>query len=91
MDRNKIRSGNKIQNGDDRKFSRLTSCLVIQPLAIGILGIIGCFVAIMGMAAMSIASAKSQNAYCFFRISTEPPKRLLDHRIFGHTHHWSHS
>ena len=26
----------------------------------------------------------------FFRISTEPPKHLLDHHIFGHTHHWSH-
>ena len=27
----------------------------------------------------------------FFRISTEPAKRLLDQYIFGHTHHWSHS
>ena len=26
----------------------------------------------------------------FFRIINEPPKRLLDHHIFGHTHHWSH-
>ena len=25
----------------------------------------------------------------FFRISTEPPKRLMNHHIFGHTHHWS--
>ena len=47
MDRNKIRSGDKIQNGGDRKVFMLTSCLVIQPLAIGILGIIGCFVAII--------------------------------------------
>ena len=38
---------------------------VIQPPAIGILGIIGCFVAIVGTAAVSIVSAKSQNAYCF--------------------------
>ena len=65
MDRTKIRSGDKIQNGGDRKFCRLTSCLVIQPLAIGILVVIGCFVAIIGTAAMSIASAKSRNAYCF--------------------------
>ena len=65
MDRNKIRSGDKIQNGGDSKFYRLTSCLVIQPLAIEIPGIIGCFVAIIDMAAMSIASAKSQNTYCF--------------------------
>ena len=27
----------------------------------------------------------------FFRISSGPPKRLLDQYIFGHTHHWSHS
>ena len=39
--------------------------LVIQPLAIGILGVLGCFVAIIGMAAVSIVSAKSRNAYCF--------------------------
>ena len=26
----------------------------------------------------------------FFRISTEPHKSLLDHHIFGYTHHWSH-
>ena len=65
MDRNKIQSGDKIQNGCDRKFCRLTSCLLIQPLAIRILGIIGCFIAIIGMAAMSIVSAKSWNAYCF--------------------------
>ena len=25
----------------------------------------------------------------FFRISTEPPKHLLDQYICGHTHHWS--
>ena len=50
------------------------------------LGVIGCFVAITGTAAVSIVSAKSRNAYCFFRISTEPPKRLLDHHIF-----WSHT
>ena len=42
--------------------------LVIQPLAIEILGVmlIGCFVAIIGTAAVSIVSAKSRNAYCFF-------------------------
>ena len=62
MDRNKIQSGDKIQNGSDCKFCRLTSCLVIQP---GILGITGCFVAIIGTAAVSLTSAKSQNAYCF--------------------------
>ena len=40
---------------------------------------------------------RSVNSLCqitecllFFRISTEPPKCLLDHHIFGHTHHWSH-
>ena len=38
---------------------------VIQPPAIGILGIIGCFVAIVGTAAVSIVTAKSRNAYCF--------------------------
>ena len=78
MDRNKIRSGDKIQNGSDCKFCMLTSCLVIQPLAIGILGVIGCFVDIM--AVVSTASAKS----LFFRISTEPTKRLLDNHSFGH-------
>ena len=26
----------------------------------------------------------------FFRRSTEPLKRLLNHHIYGHTHHWSH-
>ena len=65
MDRNKIRSGDKIQNGCDCKFCRLTSCLMIQPLAIGILGVIGRFVAVIGTAAVSIVSAKSRNAYCF--------------------------
>ena len=34
-------------------------------LAIEILGVIGCFVAIIGTVAMSIVSAKSRNAYCF--------------------------
>ena len=62
MDRNTIRSGDKIRNGSDRKLCRLTSCLVIQPLAIGILGVIGCYVAIIGTAAVSITSAKSRNA-----------------------------
>ena len=38
---------------------------VIQPHAIGIFGVIGCFVAIVGTAAVSIVSAKSWNAYCF--------------------------
>ena len=38
---------------------------VIQPPAIGILGIIYCFVAIVGTAAVSVVSAKSRNAYCF--------------------------
>ena len=47
------------------KFCRLTSCLVIQPLAIGILGVIASFVAIIGMAAVSIVFTKSWNAYCF--------------------------
>ena len=36
--------------------------LVIQPLAIGILGVIGCFVAIFG--GVLIVPAKSRNAYC---------------------------
>ena len=65
MDRNKIRSGDKIQNGSDHKFYRLMSCLLIQPIAIGILGVIGCFVAVIGTAAVSVASAKSRNSYCF--------------------------
>ena len=60
MDRIKIRNGDKIQNGRDRKF-----CLVIHHLANGILGVSGCFVVIIGTAAVSIASAKSRNAYCF--------------------------
>ena len=38
---------------------------VIQPPAVGILGVIGCFVAIVGKAAVSIVSAKSRNVYCF--------------------------
>ena len=63
--------------------------LVMQPLAIGIPGVIGYFVAIIGTAAVSIVSAKSRNAYCFFRISTEPPKHLMVHHIFYHNH-WSH-
>ena len=63
MDRNKIRSGNKIQNGGDHKFCRLS--LVIQSLAVGILGVIGFYVAIVGTTAVSIVSAKSQNPYCF--------------------------
>ena len=84
MDRNKIQCGDKIQNGGDRKFCRLTSCLMFQPLAIGILGIIGCFVAIVSTDAVSIGAAKSRNAYCFFRISTQPLKCLLDDHIFGH-------
>ena len=65
MDRNKIRNGDKIQNGGDRKFYRLTSCSVIQSLAIGILGITGSFVAIICTASVSVASAKSGNAYFF--------------------------
>ena len=39
--------------------------LVIQLLAIGILGVIDCFIAIIGTAAVSIVSAKSRNASCF--------------------------
>ena len=65
MDRNKFRSGDKIQNGCDHKFGRLTSCLMIQPLAIGILDVFGCFVAIFGMATVSMVSAKSRDAHCF--------------------------
>ena len=65
MDRNKIRSGDKIQNGGDHKFCRLTACRVIQPPAIGILGVICCFVAIVGTAVVSIVSVNSRNAYCF--------------------------
>ena len=38
---------------------------VIQPPAIGILGVIGSFVAIAGTATVSIVSDKSRNAYCF--------------------------
>ena len=51
-----------IQNGGDHKFCRLTSKV---SLAIGILDVIDCFVAIIGSAAMSIVSAKSRNAHCF--------------------------
>ena len=64
--------------------------LVIQPLAVGILGVIGCFVAIIGTAAVSIVSSKTRKRLLFFSISTKPPKRLLDYHIFGYTHHWSH-
>ena len=39
--------------------------LVIQAPAIGTLGVIGCYVAIVGTAAVSIVSAKSRNVYCF--------------------------
>ena len=64
MDRNKIQSRDKIQNGGDRKMN--TDVLSRDStLAIGILGFIGCFVALFGTVAVSIASAKSQNAYCF--------------------------
>ena len=91
MDRNKIRNGDKFQDSGDRKFCRLTSCLVIQPFAIGLLGVIGCFVAIIGTAAGSIYSlCQITERLLFFRISIEPPKRLFDHHSFGHTHHWSH-
>ena len=90
MDRNKIRSGDKIQNGGDRKFWGLTSCLVINPLQLEYLAL---------FAVLLLLSARPRvNNLCqimerllFFRISTEPPKRLLDHSSFGHTHHWSYS
>ena len=62
--------------------------LVIPPLAIGILGVIGCFVAIIGRHVNSLCQITVR--LLFFRISTEPPKQLLDHPFFGHTHHWSH-
>ena len=39
--------------------------LVIQHPAIGILGVIGCFVAIVGTTAVSIVSARSRNAFVF--------------------------
>ena len=39
--------------------------LMIQSPAIGMLGVIACFVAIVGMAAVSVVSAKSRNTYCF--------------------------
>ena len=55
MNRNKTRSEDKIQNGGDRKFCRVTSCRVMQPLASGILGVIGCFVAIIGTAVVYTA------------------------------------
>ena len=40
MDRNKIRSGDKIQNGSDHKFYRLMSCLLIQPIALEYLALL---------------------------------------------------
>ena len=51
--------------------------------AVGILGVIRCFVVIIGTAVMLIASAQLRNVCCFFMISTELPKRLLDRHIFG--------
>ena len=40
MDRNEIRSGDKIQNGGGHKFCRLMSCLVIQPPAMEYLALL---------------------------------------------------
>ena len=39
--------------------------LLIQPLAVGILCVVGCFVVIIDTAAVTIVSGKSWNAYCF--------------------------
>ena len=55
---------------------------LIQPPAIGILGVIGCFVAIVGNSLCQITER-----LLFIRVNTEPPKRLLDQYICGHTHH----
>ena len=59
--------------------------LVIQPLSIGIFSVIGCFVANIGTAAVSIVCQITERLL-YFRISIETPKRLLDHHNF-----WSHT
>ena len=57
MDRNKIRIGDKFKMAAIANFEgwRL----------LGVIGVIGCFVVIIGPAALSIASAKERNAYYF--------------------------
>ena len=47
--------------------------LMIQPLAIGILRVIGCFVAIIDTATVSIVSSKSRNTYCFSGLALNHP------------------
>ena len=58
---------------------------VIQPHAIGIFGVIGCFVAIVSTTAVSIVSAKSWNAYCF------QDKHRTTQAFSGPVHLWSHT
>ena len=47
--------------------------LVIQSPAVGILGVIACFVAIVGAAAVSIVSDKSRKAYCISGLAPNHP------------------
>ena len=63
--------------------------LVIQPLAIRIRHYrLSCCYYRHGRRINSLSQITER--LLLFRISTEPPKRLLNNHIFGHTHHWSH-
>ena len=101
MHRNKIRSSDKIQDGGDHKFWRLTSWVswFNTPLPpppppspcnwnTWRYWLFCCYCR-HGRRANSLCRIKER--LLFFSISTEPPKRSLDQYICGHTHHWSHS
>ena len=93
MDRNTIRSGDKIQNCRDLKFCRLNEyiSLVIQPLAIGFTWRYWLFWYYYRHGHRVSSLCPITEHLLFLRKSTEPPKHLLDRHIFGYTHHWSYS
>ena len=84
-DRNKIQSGDKIQNGGDSKFCRLMSRFHFSTPYHWNTWRYWLFDAIIGTAAVSIVSAKSRNAYCF------QDKQRTTQAFVGPSHFWSHA
>ena len=87
MDRNKIWSGDKIQNGEITNFvgwrhkSRDSASCNWNTWRYWLL----CCYYRHGRRVNSLCQITER--LLFFRISSEPSKHLLDHHIFSHTHH----
>ena len=93
MDRNKIQSGDKVQNGGDRNLLVDVMSRHSTPCNWNTWRnwLFYCYYW-HGRRVNSLCQITERLLFFFFfRIGSEPPKRLLDHHSFGHTHHWSHS